>query len=56
MPVRYRHSEDQLAHYGVEMEFNGPIQRQWALTLLAGVLLIAGFGFALNTLLSRKGA
>ncbi len=56
VPVRYRHSEDQLAHYGVEMEFNGPIQRQWALTLLAGILLIAGFGFALNTLLGRKGA
>ncbi|HJS31355.1 MAG TPA: ethylbenzene dehydrogenase-related protein, partial [Alphaproteobacteria bacterium] len=56
VPVKYRHSEVQLAHYGVEMEFADAIRRQWLLTLLAGVLLIAAFGVALNGLLARKGA
>lgn len=41
-PVRPRHSEEQLAHYGVEMEFNEAIIRQWRLTLLAGLWLLAG--------------
>lgn len=54
IPVRARHSEIQLAHYGVEMEFYDEIRRQWLLTLVAGVLLIAGFGVALNLLLARK--
>ena len=54
IPVRARHSEIQLAHYGVEMEFADAIRHQWLLTLLAGVLLIAGFGVALNLLLARK--
>jgi hypothetical protein len=53
VPVKYRHSEIQLAHYGVEAEFADAIRRQWLLTLLAGVLLIAGFGVALNLLLKR---
>ena len=48
VPVKYRHSEVQLAHYGVEAEFADAIRRQWLLTMLAGVLLIAGFGIALN--------
>ena len=56
VPVKYRHSEHQLHHYGVEMEFDDEIRWQWLLTLVGGVLLIAGFGFALNTLLGRKGA
>lgn len=55
VPVRFRHSEDQLAHYGIEMEFNEAIQHQWRLTILGGLLLIAGFGFALNALLRRSG-
>ena len=54
VPVKYRHTEAQLAHYGVEAEFADAIRRQWLLTMLAGVLLIAGFGIALNLLLSRK--
>jgi len=54
IPVRARHSEVQLAHYGVEMEFADAIKRQWLYTLLAGVLLIIGFGVALNLLLGRK--
>ncbi|MBZ0149295.1 MAG: hypothetical protein K8F62_17390 [Pseudorhodoplanes sp.] len=54
VPVKYRHSEIQLAHYGVEVEFADAIRRQWLLTLAAGILLIAGFGVALNLLLTRK--
>jgi len=54
VPVKYRHSESQLAHYAVEAEFDEEIRRQWLLTLLAGVLLIAGFGMALNVLLKRN--
>lgn len=54
IPVRARHSEIQLAHYGVEMEFYDEIRRQWLFTLLAGVLLIAGFGVAINLTLARK--
>ena len=54
IPVRARHSEIQLAHYGVEMEFADEIRRQWLFTLLAGVLLIVGFGIALNLLLGKK--
>lgn len=47
IPVRARHSEIQLAHYGVEMEFNDEIRQQWILSLLAGVLLVLSFGVAL---------
>jgi hypothetical protein len=54
IPVRARHSEAQLAHYGVEMEFNQEIVRQWWLTLVAGLLLILGFGFAVIRLLGRR--
>ena len=56
VPVKFRHSEIQLAHYGVEAEFADAIKRQWLLTLAGGVLLIIGFGIALNGLLGRKGA
>jgi hypothetical protein len=57
VPVASRHSPEQLAHYGIEGEFHPQIVRQWLFTLLAGVLLIAAFGFALNaTLSTRKGA
>ncbi len=57
VPVKFRHSEAELAHYGVEMEFNDAIKRQWLLTMLAGVFLIVGFGIALTGALKRgKGA
>jgi hypothetical protein len=57
VPVKVRHSEIQLAHYGVEMEFKDEIQRQWRYTLLMGLLLIAGFGTSLVLLLpTRKAA
>ncbi len=51
VPVKFRHSEAELAHYGVELEFNDAIRRQWLLTMLAGVLLILGFAVALNAAL-----
>jgi hypothetical protein len=54
VPVRARHSEEQLAYYGVEMEFNDAIIRQWALTLAAGLLLIVGFGVAVVLLTADK--
>jgi hypothetical protein len=54
VPVKYRHSEVQLAHYGIEAEFADAIRTQWLLTMLAGVLLIAGFGVALNLLSQRQ--
>jgi hypothetical protein len=54
VPVKFRHSEAQLAHYGVEMEFNDAIIRQWLSTLLAGLLLIASFGFAVMRLLGNR--
>lgn len=57
VPVKFRHSEAELAHYGIEMEFNDAIRRQWLLTMLAGLLLIAGFAVAVNATLKRgKGA
>jgi Ethylbenzene dehydrogenase len=56
VPVKSRHSEIQLALYGVEGEFAEAIKWQWILTMVAGVLLIIGFGIALNGLLGRKGA
>ena len=54
MPLKFRHSEILLAHYGVEMEFNNEITAQWRYTLLAGLLLIVGLGFALIRLLPGK--
>jgi hypothetical protein len=53
-PVRVRHTEAQLALYGIEAEFADEIRRQWLWTLLAGVALILTFGFALNTLFESK--
>jgi hypothetical protein len=54
VPLKFRHSEIQLAHYGVEMGFNDEIVRQWRTTLLGGILLIAGFAVALILLLPGK--
>jgi hypothetical protein len=56
VPVKYRHSEIQLAHYGVEAEFADEIRRQWWWTMIGGVLLIATFGVALNGVPARKGS
>lgn len=55
-PVRARHTPEQLAHYGIEIEFNKVIISHWLWTLVAGILLIVGFGFALvRTLQSDRG-
>ena len=50
VPVKYRHKESQLAQYGVEMEFDREIRRQWWLTLVAGVLLILSFVYSVSRL------
>jgi hypothetical protein len=55
VPVKYRHSEEQLAYYGVEREFANEIRWQWLLTMIAGLVLIGAFGFALTGLLVRRG-
>jgi hypothetical protein len=54
VPVKYRHKESQLAQYGVEIEFDREIRRQWALSLVAGVLLVASFAFSISLLLGRR--
>jgi hypothetical protein len=50
VPVKYRHKETQLARYGVEMEFDAAIRRQWWLSLVAGVLLIVSFVWSVSLL------
>lgn len=50
-PVRPRHSEEQLAIYGVEMEFNDEIISQWRKTLILGLFLMLGIWFGLDRLL-----
>jgi hypothetical protein len=54
VPVKYRHKESQLAQYGIEMEFDREIRRQWWLTLVAGVLLIVSFVVSVRLLLGRE--
>jgi len=54
VPVAYRHNESQLAIYGVEVEFGDQIRRNWLLTLLASLGLIAGLGINLNLLMTRR--
>lgn len=57
VPVAFRHTPEQLSNYGIEVEFMSEIKRQWLLTILGGILLIAGFGIALNRAVSAtKGA
>lgn len=46
-PVRPRHSEKQLALYGVEMEFNDAITSRWLMTLIAGLIAMLGVTIAL---------
>jgi hypothetical protein len=54
VPVKYRHKESQLARYGVEMEFDREIRRQWWLTLFTGVLLLASFAYSVSRLLRQQ--
>lgn len=47
IPVRHYHKEEQLARYGIEIEFLDEIKAQWRLTLLAGLFMFGGVGFGL---------
>lgn len=47
LPVKSYHNPDQLAHYGVEIEYADAILTQWRLTLVVGLLLFFAVGFAL---------
>jgi hypothetical protein len=54
VPVKYRHTEPQLAQYGVEVEFEREIRRQWWLSLVAGLLLIVSFVYAVGLLIKER--
>ncbi len=54
VPVKYRHKEEQLAQYGVEVEFEKELTRQWWLSMIAGVLLVISFVFSTSLLLGHR--
>ena len=54
VPVAVRHSEEQLALYGVQVEFAEEIRRQWVWTLIASLSLIVGLGINVNLLMRRR--
>jgi hypothetical protein len=54
VPVKFRHKEAQLAQYGVEIEFEQAIRRQWWLSLVAGLLLVVSFVFSVSLLLGHR--
>uniref|UniRef100_UPI004048E4F4 ethylbenzene dehydrogenase-related protein n=1 Tax=Yoonia sp. TaxID=2212373 RepID=UPI004048E4F4 len=54
IPVAVRHSEEQLALYGVQVEFAEEIRRQWVWTLIASLSLIVGLGINVNLLMRRR--
>lgn len=54
IPVAVRHSEEQLALYGVQVEFAKEIRRQWIWTLIASLSLIVGLGINVNLLMRRR--
>jgi hypothetical protein len=51
VPVKFRHKETQLAQYGIELEFDREIRRQWWLTIAAGVLLVVSFVYSASRLI-----
>lgn len=53
IPVKHYHKEEQLSRYGIEIEFLEDIKQQWLMTLLAGLFLFAGVGFALFRLQTK---
>jgi Ethylbenzene dehydrogenase len=54
VPVASRHSEEQLAIYGVQMEFAEEIRAQWIWTLIVSLGLIVGLGINVNLLMRRR--
>ena len=54
VPVAARHTEEQLALYGVQMEFAEEIRRQWIWTLIASLGLIVGLGINVNLLMRQR--
>ncbi|MBA3910751.1 MAG: hypothetical protein C0524_12925 [Rhodobacter sp.] len=56
VPVAYRHGEEQLALYGIEMEFAKEIRTQWLWTLFISLGLIVGMGININLLMRRREA
>jgi ethylbenzene dehydrogenase len=54
VPVAARHSEEQLAIYGVQMEFAEEIRAQWIWTLIVSLGLIVGLGINVNLLMRRR--
>ncbi len=54
VPVTYRHSERQLALYGVEVEFSKEIKRQWLWTLGMSLSLIIALGISTMLLFRRR--
>lgn len=54
VPVASRHTEEQLAFYGVQVEFADEIRRQWLWTLVASLSLIVGMGVSANMLMRRN--
>jgi hypothetical protein len=54
VPVKFRHTEPQLAQYGVEIEFEPQLRRQWWLSMITGVLLVVSFVFSVSLLLGHR--
>lgn len=54
VPVAYRHTEQQLALYGVEVEFSEEIKRQWLWTLGMSLSLIIALGISMMLLFQRR--
>ena len=54
IPAAVRHSEEQLALYGVQMEFAEEIRTQWIWTLIVSLGLIVGLGLNINLLMRRR--
>jgi len=54
VPVKFRHKEAQLAQYGLEVEFEPELRRQWWLSLVMGLLLVVSFVFSVSLLLEHR--
>jgi len=54
VPTKVHHTEEQLAIYGVEIEFQAAIVRQWLLSILVGSFFIIAAGIALIRILRTE--